>query len=87
MLIRHFKRWRIALESASIVVVIICIKLVIEHFGWEFVSINPLFTSIIAGGIFLFGLILAGTLADYKESEKIPAEIISACESIYEEGC
>jgi hypothetical protein len=87
MLIRHFKRWRIALESASIVVVLIIIKVVVENLGLEFVTINPLFTSIIAGGIFLFGLILAGTLADYKESEKIPAEIISACESIYEEGC
>lgn len=87
MFVRQVKRLRIAIETAFIVAVIIIIKLVVEYFGLEFVTINPLFTSIIAGGIFLFGLILAGTMSDYKESEKIPAEIISSCESIYEEGC
>ena len=45
-----------------------------------------MFTSIIAGGIFLFGLILTGTMTDYKESEKIPAEIGSSCRAIWEEG-
>jgi hypothetical protein len=50
-----------------------------ERPEWEFIGQNALFTSIIAGGIFLFGLILTGTMADYKESEKIPAEIASSC--------
>lgn len=79
-------RWRIAVESALVVMLIVCLKALAERFDAEFISLNPLFTSVIAGGIFLFGLILAGTMADYKESEKIPAEIASACESIYAEG-
>lgn len=37
---------------------------------------------VITGGIFLIGFMLAGTLADYKESEKIPSEIAIAIESI-----
>lgn len=37
---------------------------------------------VITGGIFLIGFMLAGTLADYKESEKIPSEMAVAIESI-----
>lgn len=37
---------------------------------------------VITGGIFLIGFMLAGTLADYKESEKIPAEMAGTLESI-----
>lgn len=37
---------------------------------------------VITGGIFLLGFMLAGTLADYKESEKIPAEMASALAAI-----
>lgn len=79
-------RWRIAIETLGIIAVLIGIKLGIEKFGLEFIALNPLFTSMIAGGIFLFGLILAGTLSDYKESERIPTEIVAACASIFHEG-
>lgn len=86
MLKRHATRWRTALEAGAIVVLLVGVKFLVERLGGEFLSVTPLVTSIIAGGIFLFGLILAGTLADYKESEKIPAEFVSSCESIYQEG-
>jgi hypothetical protein len=40
----------------------------------------------IGGTMFLIGFILAGTMADYKESEKIPSEIAAALENMYQEG-
>lgn len=83
---RFIIKWRIALESSLAVLVLVGIKLLLERLGWEFIGQNALFTSIIAGGIFLFGLILAGTMSDYKESEKIPAEIASSIRAIWEEG-
>lgn len=76
---RFVNKWRIALESSLATLVLVGIKLLPERPGWEFIGQNALFTGIIAGGIFLFGLILTGTMADYKESEKIPAEIASSC--------
>ena len=39
---------------------------------------------ILTAGIFLVGLMLTGVLADYKESEKIPAELASSLESVEE---
>lgn len=37
---------------------------------------------VITGGIFLIGFMLAGTLTDYKESEKIPADLAGTLEAI-----
>ncbi|MHB0999606.1 MAG: hypothetical protein ACYC27_10190 [Armatimonadota bacterium] len=83
----HFLlRWKLAIETILFVIFVMLAKYLVETNGLEFIQLNSLFTSIIGGGIFLFGLILAGTLADYKESEKIPSEIASACENILEEG-
>lgn len=78
--------WRSAIIAAVAAAVLVGLKLLVHYTDLEFVELNALFTSIIAGGIFLFGVILAGTMSDYKEGERIPAEVVSACESIYEDG-
>lgn len=80
------KRWRLLIDTAVIVVGVLIVKLVIEYFSLEFFHVSPLFTSIIAGGIFIVSIILSGILTDYKESEKLPSEIASAIENIYEDG-
>lgn len=79
-------KYRLLLETALLVVGVVGAKLLIEQFSLEFINISPLFTSVIAGGIFIISIILSGTIADYKESEKLPTEISSAVESIYQEG-
>jgi hypothetical protein len=53
--------------------------------GLEFLTINNLFSGIIAANVFLMGFLLSGVLADYKESEKIPGEIASSINNIYSE--
>lgn len=83
---RLSRRWRIFGDTALVVAGLAVLKLVVDVLGLEFVNVTPLFTSLIAGGIFLVSLLLAGTLADYKESEKMPAEIAGSLESIYEDG-
>ena len=52
-------------------------KLGAHHLGWEFVSINPLFSALVGSTIFLLSFLLNGVLSDYKESEKLPGEIAS----------
>lgn len=83
---RQLKRWRVAAQTLPIVIVLVLAKAGLSFFGLEFITVNPLYTSVVAGGIFLFSLILAGTLSDYKESERLPAEFAAGCESIYQEG-
>jgi len=83
---RILKNWHLVLKTLPIALILVLAKYVVYFFNLEVVTVNALYTSIVAGSIFLFGLILAGTLTDYKESEKLPAEIASGCQNIYEEA-
>ncbi|HYU58371.1 MAG TPA: hypothetical protein VEO00_10030 [Actinomycetota bacterium] len=79
------RRAKVALQAAAAVLALVAVKLIVHHFDLEFIELSPLYTSIVAGGIFVIGLLVAGTLADYKESERMPAEIAASLESIYED--
>ncbi|HET9724118.1 MAG TPA: hypothetical protein VFR44_09790 [Actinomycetota bacterium] len=82
----RFLPWRVVGQTGLIVLGIIAAKLAISAFSLEFISISPLFTSVLAGGVFVLGLIVAGTLADYKEAERVPAEITAALTNIHDDG-
>jgi hypothetical protein len=79
-------RWRLAFEAVAAFILVGGLKVLVHALGFEYLEINSLFSSVIGGAVFVFGLILAGTLADYKESERIPAEIAAVCGSIIEDG-
>ncbi|MEP6645628.1 MAG: hypothetical protein ABJC12_00945 [Saprospiraceae bacterium] len=76
-------KWKLMLTTLPISFLVLGVKMVLI-FGFEFdglvrfSDIGLIFT----GGIFLIGFMLAGTLADYKESEKLPAEIACSLETI-----
>jgi hypothetical protein len=78
-------RWRLALSALPIVVVVAVSKAVLDLIGIGGVELNPLYTGLVAGNIFLLGFLLAGTLADYKESEKMPGDLVSSMEAIADE--
>ena len=79
------RRRLLLLEALAAVVVVAALKVLAHVAGVEALELNSLFTSLIAGAIFLFGLILSGTLSDYKESDRVPAELVGSLESIREE--
>lgn len=81
-----FTRWRVAGETAAVVVALVLLKVALHALRLEFISLSPLYTSVVAGGIFVIGLLVAGTLADYKEAERMPAEIRAALENIHQDG-
>jgi hypothetical protein len=72
-------------EAVAVVAAVLVVKAGVHFAGGEVLELNSLFTSMIAGAIFLFGLILSGTLTDYKESERVPAELVASLESIRSE--
>jgi hypothetical protein len=86
MLRTRYLRWRVVGQTGLIVLGIVVAKLVISAFSLEFISISPLFTSVLAGGVFVLGLIVAGTLADYKEAERVPADITAALTNIHDDA-
>jgi predicted membrane chloride channel (bestrophin family) len=85
-LFRIHPRWRLAVKILPVVLLIILIKSVAHYFGYEFLTLNSLFTAIISANIFLIGFLISGTLVDYKESEKLPGDLAASLETMADEG-
>lgn len=79
-------RWKLALKTLPFVVVIILLKFTAHRYGYEFLTLNALFTAIISANIFLIGFLISGVLVDYKESEKLPGDLASSLETMADEG-
>ena len=78
------KRFRLFFTVGTVVILLGCVKTAVHYFDLEFLQLNALLTSGIGGAIFIIGFLLSGILADYKEAERIPAEIRTAMEAINE---
>ncbi|MBK6817228.1 MAG: hypothetical protein IPG82_17655 [Saprospiraceae bacterium] len=64
-------------KSLALVLGLIAILKTSSHLmGYEVLQLNALFTSLVAGTIFLIGFLISGVLSDYKKSEKLPTELV-----------
>ena len=76
------RRWR-KVRGVAVQVLALCgLKLLLHRLGWELLSVSQLFSAMVASTVFLLGFLLSGVLTDFKESERIPAEIATALESL-----
>jgi hypothetical protein len=66
------RRYRLLIRASSLVILVVAGKLLVHLLGWEVLSVNPLFSGIVAANVFLMGFLLSGVLSDYKESERLP---------------
>ena len=85
---RHSARvrdWSIVVRVTPLIAATALAKLGADAIDWDTVELNPLHTGLVAGNIFLIGFLLAGTLSDYKESERIPGELAARAETIADE--
>lgn len=76
------KKFRLFFAVGAVVLVLGGIKSTVHYFGLEFLELNGLVTSGIAGAIFIIGFLLSSILSDYKEAERLPAEIRTSMEAI-----
>ena len=83
---RHLKPFNVAITTLLYVLILLVVKFFIHRFKLEFLLINTLTGSAIAGGTFICSFLLSGLIADYKEAEKMPTEIRSSLENILEEA-
>ena len=73
------------LRVSALVAMVVGAKFLIHFLGWEIISINPLFSGIVAANVFLMGFLLSGTLSDFKESERLPGELSACLENLAQE--
>lgn len=86
ILIRHVPvKWMIVARVIPVVAALFMAKIVISLTDADFITLTTLFGSIVAANVFLLGFLLAGTLADYKESERLPGELAASIESLADE--
>lgn len=80
-------KYHLIFNVVPLVIIAIVIKTAVHYCGWEIIpkDMTSFFPSILTGIIFILGFILAGVLADYKESEKIPNEISTSLYIIWQE--
>lgn len=79
-------RWALAVKTLPFVFGVVFFKFLAHFYGYEFLSLNSLFTAIISANIFLIGFLISGTLVDYKESEKLPGDLSASLEAMVDEG-
>lgn len=82
---KFWQKWSIAFKVMPFVILVAILKLLSHKFGFEVMELNALFTSLVAGIIFLIGFLITGVLSDYKESEKIPSELAASMKTLYDD--
>jgi len=80
-----WQKWSIAFKIVPLVIVVAILKFLSHKFGLEIMELNALFTSLVAGTIFLIGFLVSGVLSDYKESEKIPSELSASMKTLFDD--
>jgi len=61
-------------------------KFLLHSVEWEVITLGSLHTSVITGTFFVLGFILSAIITDYKESERIPAEIASIIQNMADDA-
>ncbi|MGC4069394.1 MAG: hypothetical protein QM784_33035 [Polyangiaceae bacterium] len=78
-------KWRMMLTTLLVVLCVVLLKLfVFDHLALGRVLEFSDLSFVLTGGVFLVGFMLAGTMADYKEAERLPGEVVCALETIEE---
>jgi hypothetical protein len=78
--------YRIFITTIIVVIGLIAIKYVLHSLHLELIVLGSLHGSVISGVVFVIGFLMSATIADYKEAERIPAEIASTIENMHEDA-
>lgn len=77
--------YRIFLAALIATLLVVGGKYVLHQLNLELIVLGSLHSSAISGIIFVIGFILSATIADYKEAERIPAEVSSTLENMHDD--
>jgi hypothetical protein len=83
---KFWQKWSIAFRILPVVILAVFLKSLAHIYDLEMMELNSLFTSLVAGTIFLIGFLITGVLTDYKESEKIPSELAATIKSLIDDA-
>jgi ABC-type multidrug transport system fused ATPase/permease subunit len=77
--------YTLAFTTLAVVVALVVLRWLLWQVGLEGLEPTALFSSIIGGGVFVMGLVVAGTLSDYRDAERAPSDLAGGLYSILRE--
>ncbi len=86
VLFQQLKNYKIFIWALLALALAMAGKWVLHQLGFEFIQQTSLHNSVVSSAIFVMGFVLSATIADYKESERIPAEFASNIQDIYNDA-
>lgn len=84
-MVKRLKLFRIFIIALGVSLAVVLLKYLLHAYNLEPIEQSSLHNSVASGVFFVVGFILSATIADYKESEKIPSEFAATVEDFYED--
>lgn len=75
--------FRILLLALAVTIGVVVLKYLTNRLGFHPIELGSLHSAIVSGATFVIGFILSATIADYKESERIPSDFAMNIEDMY----
>lgn len=85
-IIQQGKLFKIFWQAALIALAIVVVKYILRQYHLEIIPQSSLHNSVVSSAVFVIGFLLSATIADYKESERMPAEFAAQIEDMYDDA-
>lgn len=85
-MLQQLRLFRIFIIAGCASLLVVTIKYILHAFNLEIIEQSSLHNSVASGVFFVLGFILSATIADYKESEKIPAAFSATLDNLYDDA-
>jgi hypothetical protein len=76
------EKWGLMLRALLFVLPLVGLKIFVHHFGFEFLTVGTLTSALVGGVFFVVAIILAGVMSDFKEAEKMLAELGTSIDNL-----
>ena len=82
-MLQFFTLFRILLISLCLTAIVITIKYTTNLLGYHPIELGSLHSAVVSSATFVIGFLLSATIADYKESERIPSDFSTNLEDMF----
>lgn len=85
-MIEKRRSYKLGFSTFVIVAALVAIRWILWALGIHGMDSLPLASSVISGGVFVMGLVVSGTLSDYRDAERAPTDVADSLYSILREA-
>lgn len=84
-MIEKLRSYKLGFSTFVIVTALVAIRWILWALGIHGMDSLPLASSVISGGVFVMGLVVSGTLSDYRDAERAPTDVAASLYTILRE--